>query len=117
MSIGDLVVYRIYRCETCEAEIECEQKAKENFKSKCPFCEKRTLVLKSARTSMVVLIDTKTPKTLGSLADKNTANMKKDGTLLEDQKEDTTPWWRKGKRKIDYKILRNPNKYIQTGHA
>lgn len=63
-----------------------------------------------------VIMDLSEPKTIGSLAEKNTAKMVKEGKLIP--KEDKTPWWRKGKKlNKDLKKL-NKNqaqRYIKTG--
>jgi hypothetical protein len=62
-----------------------------------------------------IVIDLDKPKTVGSLAEKNTSKMAKEGKL-DPPKE--TPWWRKGK-KIDKSLSNLKGKalkrYIKDG--
>jgi predicted RNA-binding Zn-ribbon protein involved in translation (DUF1610 family) len=115
MSIGDASVTRLYGCESCECEIAYKQLVKEKWKKKCPMCGKHTLVLKSADISMNVLFDVSVPKTLGSLAEHNSKKKVSEEGKDALGKPKEVPWWRKNKKKVDFSVLKNPQKYIQEG--
>lgn len=122
--IQDIAIDRIYSCENeaCCAIIQITQKATDPFEKKCPFCGKESLVLKEAKCSIQGFVDTSKPKTLGSIAEKNRTKMEKNGDITKGEAESWTgkkknkskPFWRKSD-KIDFSILKNPKKYIETG--
>ncbi len=112
MAISDLEVIRIYSCTNaeCAGQLSMKQKASEKWRKKCPFCKKFSLVLDSASLTISTFIDTKKPKTLGSMSQENRKRKEKEfGPEV-----DTKPFWRKSK-KIDFNILKNPRKYVQSG--
>jgi hypothetical protein len=63
-----------------------------------------------------LLIDTKRPKTIASLAEQNTNRMRKEGKLPP-AKEKIQPFWRKGKVNTDLSKLSKERKmrYIKEG--
>lgn len=67
-------------------------------------------------TSPDVIIDANQPKTLGSLAEKNTNKMVKEGKIKP--KETKIPWWRKSK-KVNQNLAKMSStklkRYIKTG--
>jgi hypothetical protein len=109
-------VNRIYTCynKECNGQVFYEQGIYDKFKKKCPFCKKNELVLDSGTLNSTMIMDIKKPKTLGSLGEKNYENAQKEGKELGFRKTHI-PFWRKNK-KIDYGILKNPSKYIETGN-
>lgn len=117
MPIGDMKICRVYECseDDCSCQIVCEEFVKDEWQTKCPFCKKKSLLLKSASLNMSIMVDLSKPKTLGSLGEQNAKRIAKEGKL---QKEDKIkpPFWRKNK-KINYKILRDPKRYIESGYA
>ena len=112
--LGDLEIYRIYECteEDCGCEIGVVQTAKEGFIKECPECSKETLVMKSGKANMSIFIDPDKPKTLGMQGQMNRREQEANGTQMDPVKK--KPWWR-SKYKIDYDILKNPKRYIETG--
>lgn len=64
----------------------------------------------------MVMIDSKKPKTIGALAEKNTEKMLKQGKLKK--KKEFIPWWRKNK-KVDTSLAKMSSKqkkdYIIAG--
>jgi hypothetical protein len=113
MSIAESTVDRVYECLCCKAEISVKQLATEGFHKECPLCEKDELVIKSARSSVNIQIEPNSPKTMGMIAQKNTREMEKEQKVPPGTTQ-KTPWWRKEK-KINYDILKNPTKFIETG--
>lgn len=113
MSIFDTTITRIYKCSACEAKFEFQQKVTDDFETICPLCNQPELLIESAKTSISTFVDQTQAKTFGTQAEKNTERMKKEGTY---PKEDVSkvPFYRPQK-KINYKILQNPSKYISTG--
>lgn len=113
-SVFDSEVTRIYRChnEECEAEIVCKEKLSDPWKHQCPFCEKNELYLSSSTDPFTILKDLKNPNTVGMLAQKNTDRKVKEENLQIGKKK--RPWWRKTD-KLDFSILKNPKKFIETG--
>ena len=112
MSLGDQTVNRVYKCDNneCAAEIAYRQKVSDKWKKKCPFCKKMTLYIESGSLSLSVMLDVKNPNTLGLVAEKNRERAEKEGKTFGKKR----PFWRK-KDKIDFSILKNPKKYVQTG--
>jgi len=116
LSIADIEIHRVYKCdnEECAAEIVVTQIAKDPWLKQCPFCYEETLFIRSATDNLSIFIDLKKPKTLGSLGEQNfEEKVKREGDPKEEPKK---PWWRKNKEKVDFSILKNPKKYIETGH-
>lgn len=69
-----------------------------------------------------VLVDTKQPKTIGALAEKNTQDMiaRNDPRIDTRSKEEKRPWWRKHKDKpIDTSNMtgKQIKKYIEKGET
>ncbi len=114
MSIADSIISRTYKCDHCKSIIQYDQKASEKWKKKCPLCKKHKLYLDSADSNMSLLMDNSKPKTIGSLGQKNYEDAKRRGTLPKEI-NNPTPYWRKGRQKINYKVLKNPSWYIKTG--
>ena len=118
MSAFDSEINRIYKCtnKECNCLLSFSQKPTDSWKVKCPLCKQKTLLLESATSNISVFIGMNIPKTIGSLAEKNTEQRKKDGLSMEDPLLKTKrPFWRKDKKKIDYAILNNPTRYILEG--
>ena len=116
MSLAEMLIKRIYKCtnEKCKGEILYEQKVKDKFRKRCPFCHKHSLIIKEV-LSCFTIID-KTPKTLGTLGEKNFKELAKYSDMSEYQPK-PKQWWRKNKKKIDYTILKNPAKYVEKGYT
>ena len=113
-----------YNCQNkeCELEFECSQSIKEKAHVKCPSCSRKTLQ-RDISGGIAIIIKTDTPTTLGTLGEKNTERMLKTQEHLPYSKSNPdpkqSPWWRKDKSgralPLDFKVLRNPDKYIETG--
>ena len=112
MSLEDFVIKRIYRCTNneCAAVLSFDQKYNEKWKKRCPLCKKHSLLLESGTTSITTFIDLTKPKTFGSASDENKKRREKENPIEKPKK----PWWRKS-NKINYNVLKNPKKYIDTG--
>ncbi len=113
--LAEQTIYREYRCTNpnCEAKISFTQKAKDKWKKVCPFCRKHSLLMEHANMALSGLIDTKKAKTFGAVSDENRLRKQKE-TGIDTMAPKAPPFWRK-KNKIDYSILKNPKKYIETG--
>ena len=120
---NEIEVNRHYRCrnDECAAEIVITQMATDDFVRLCPFCEQETMGLVSGDCKISMVMDLTKAKTVGSVAEKNRARMEKNGEITKDQAESWSgkkkakrPWWRKTD-KINFDILKNPKRYIQTG--
>ena len=112
MGIQQATVSRIYKCLSCKIEISVNQTTKEDFLRVCPNCSQEELVIKHAKLSIGAMVDSHTVKTVGMLAEKNTDKMIKEGKLPKGKPK---PFWRKSK--VNYNVLKNPEKYIKTGQA
>jgi hypothetical protein len=113
--IKNWTINRVYKCTNCSNCFSFEQKAISNFKKKCPSCLKNTLIIDSGHCNISVIMDVKRPKTLGALGDKNLHEREKQlGPKRVKKNKNYKPFWRKNK-KINYDILRNPSRYIETG--
>ena len=112
MSLSDQKIVRIYQCthKACEAKMSYIEAVGKKWRKMCPICRKRSLVLDSAHLNISTFIDVNNPRTFGGCSDKNTYRREKEG--LAPKKE--TPFWRKNK-KINYNVLKNPKKYVETG--
>lgn len=106
-------VTRTYKCLSCKEYFTFEQAATDNFKKRCPGCKKNQLLIYSGKMSISNVVDMNKPKTVGSQAEINTKRAEKEGTLKVANKY--KPWWRKNKKKIDFDILKKPDKYIREG--
>lgn len=117
MPLNDQTIYRVYQCdnEECEAQLEVKETVGDPWQKECPFCKKNSLFLKSAHMNMSIFIDHSKPKTLGSLGEKNYEEAVKNGTI-QPKKKEPKPFWRKTD-KINYNILKNPNKYVKEGYV
>lgn len=109
-------VYRKYKCDNCKCVLGLEQKVKDKWKKKCPLCGKYKLYITHSELNISILIDSKKPKTIGSLAEKNrdTKTRRGEETKGFKDKHSPTPPWRKGK-KINFNVLKNPSQYIEKG--
>jgi hypothetical protein len=118
MGIFDSTIVRYYRCtdEKCQGEICVEEKVKDDWQTKCPFCGLESLILDRADSNISIFMDYSKPKTIGALAEQNTKEKIKTGEMEQIQKEErkNLPFWRKSK-KINYQVLKNPQKYIREG--
>jgi hypothetical protein len=116
MSIFDSDITRIYKCTNieCEGIISCKQKVKDDWIKTCPFCGKDELVIESGEINMSIMFDLNKPKTLGMVSQKNADRKIKEGNLTFNADKKKVPFWRKNK-KINYDILKNPNRYIAEG--
>ena len=114
MGIADQTIHRIYDCtnEECGCKVSFKEKVKNKWRKKCPFCNKKTLVLDKAVLSISTFVDTNTPRTMGMQSQVNTARREKENPLPKKE----LPFWRQ-KEKINFNILKNPQKYISTGQA
>ena len=113
MSIFDAEVNRTYKCTNshCNCHISVTQEVREDFLVQCPFCEQDALVLHNGSLSgQTVQSDTTKPRTFGMQGQINREQAEERGETTKQY--DKTPWWRKGKKKIDYEILKNPIQYI-----
>lgn len=112
MSIADSTIVRIYSCSNCNCQISFKEQVKDKWKKRCPFCKKHSLVLDKATVTLSTFIDSNTPKTMGMASQQNTARREKENPIEKKK----TPFWR-SKEKINFNILKNPEKYITTGHV
>jgi hypothetical protein len=114
MALKDQVVYRVYSCTNndCGAKVSCQQGIFEKWRKQCPFCKKHSLLMEQATTNISTFIDLQRPKTLGGISDQNRSKKEREG--LDDPMKPKRPFWR-NKDKIDFNILKNPKKYIDTG--
>ncbi len=114
MSINDAEITRIYRCsrEDCDCKISYTEKVSRPWRKICPLCHKKSLYLDSASSSLSLLFDVKNGHTLGSLSDANNRRREKESGPKKSKGK--KPFWR-SKDRVDYKVLKNPAKYIQTG--
>lgn len=109
-----------YNCQNkeCELEFECSQSIKEKAHVKCPGCSKKTLQ-RGIGGGIAIIIKTNTPTTLGALGEKNAERMEHMPYNRNNPDPNKTPWWRKTKSgtslPIDFKVLRDSKKYIETG--
>jgi putative FmdB family regulatory protein len=113
-----------YSCKNaeCKLEFECSQSIKDKTLSECPNCTQKSLQ-RGVGGGIAIIIKTDTPTNLGSLAEKNSENILKNKGRLpynsSNPDPQQVPWWRKtesGKAlPLDFKVLRNPDKYIETG--
>ena len=113
-----------YNCQNkeCELEFECLQSIKEKAHVKCPGCSKKTLQ-RGIGGGIAIVIKNNTPTTLGSLGEKNAKRMANTQEHLPYSRNNPdpnkTPWWRKTKSgtslPVDFKVLRDSKKYIETG--
>lgn len=112
MALSDQKIVRVYKCtnEPCEAQMSYMETVSKKWRKKCPICKKRSLVLESASLNISTFIDLQNPKTFGGCSDKNMIRREKEGS----QEDKKPPFWRKNK-KINYNILKNPKKYVDTG--
>lgn len=114
----DLEISRVYRCTSCQYQEHVVQKASDDFLHKCPACKKDDLVIEEANCGLNVAVGINSPKTIGALAEKNRTIKERNGELspkdIDGLRGTKKPWWRK-KNKIDYSILKNPEKYIKKG--
>ncbi len=115
MGISDFSINRVYACtnQDCKCQLAIQQKVSDKWRKKCPFCHKMSLVLESACMNLSTMIDTKVPKTLGSMSQHN---RKRDEIEKGVEPSKPKPFWR-SKQKINYEVLKNPQKYIATGHV
>lgn len=107
------IITRVYECKSCESVVAFEESASKAFRKRCPVCNKHALLLKEGISNLSIFVDSTRPKTLGALAEKNTEDKLKRGESIEDPLR-KKPFWRKS-NKINYKVLSNPGKYVQTG--
>ena len=107
-------ICRIYKCHNkmCGCKISVVQKLTDDWLTTCPFCHQEELYVESGKMSLSVAIDTHNPKTLGMLASKNTESKLKTGEITHNSKQ--RPWWRK-KDKVDFDVLKKPDRYIFEG--
>ncbi len=105
--LKDWIIDRIYKCSSCKGLVKYEDKFGEDFKKKCPLCGELTLLIQSANCGLGAVVDMSKPKTIRELGNKNYEEAKNNNTLPE--------IFTKKRNKIDYSILDNPGKYIQTG--
>ena len=97
-------VTRVYKCSSCEGVIAVDQEASEEFIRDCPFCKKEELLIESGHMNISVFVDLNKPKTIGALAEKNSRYAINEGL-----------YYKKTKKKYNYDILKNPNKYVAEG--
>ncbi len=80
--------------------------------------EENGVVYRKIFSVPAIIIDSKQPKTIGGLADKNTAKMEKEGKIKRKPKS-KPPWWRPGKAKPDLSLTRmspaQQARYIREG--
>lgn len=130
-----------YACETCQHRCEIRQSIKDDPITKCPKCEHETL---SRLICAVEFFDT-SPKTLGSLAEKNQQKLGSEALsekreIFQEQKaqqrelardelerqtgkkinreKPKTPWFGKLDKDTKEKLVKNPgkvDKYIREG--
>jgi hypothetical protein len=114
MGIFDSSINRTYKCDNqeCGAIIACLEKVSDSWQEYCPFCDKKSLYLENASVNISIFMEPSVPKTFGSQAEKNTDQRTKEGIAPKNSKK---PWWRKNKNRVDFRVLKNPKQYIQTG--
>jgi hypothetical protein len=83
-----------------------------------PTIEVDGVVYRKIFSVPTIIIDANQPKTVGSLAAKNTEKMIKEGKIAP-KKEKKNPWWRPSKKKADLSLNRLSDekkiKYIREG--
>ncbi len=109
--LQDWIIERVYRCTNCEGMMLYEDKASRNFRKKCPFCKKHDLVIQSGLSGLSIGIDTSKRKTLVEIGEENIKRRDEEAGV---PKQPEMPFWR-SKKKVDFKVLQNPKKYIETG--
>jgi putative FmdB family regulatory protein len=110
----DSSIERTYECLSCKHKFCVVQKLKDKWKKRCPSCKKHELVITDSNTNVQTMVDVNKPKTLGCLADKNRDRKEKLGETTEGMRK--KPFWRKD-YKINYNILKDPNKYVKKGYV
>jgi hypothetical protein len=114
MSIADSTIHRIYSCtnEDCKCQVAFKELVKDKWRKKCPFCKKHSLVLDRASVTLSTFVDNNVAKTMGMASQQNTARREKENPLPKKE----IPFWRQ-KEKINFNVLKNPQKYIATGQT
>jgi putative FmdB family regulatory protein len=103
-----------YECRSCSHRLEQYQSFKDEPLKKCPECGKMKLARLISGGAGAFMKET---RTLGSLADKNGAEMRKAGTQpkqVRRTKPGYKPWWRDSEYP-NMGVLKNPQQYIETG--
>jgi len=90
-----------YQCNKCGFKFETMHNIKEKPLVNCPNCNLPNLE-KLISAPAIIVKGTKTPCN--------------GGHKIEKPKEKFIPFWRKGE-KVNKKILKNPEKYINTGEV
>lgn len=106
-----------YECGGCRHRFEERQSIHAEALKTCPACQKDTLHRVVSGGLGFFFTD---PKTLGGVADRNARNMARRGQLpaqVRRNKDYAVPWWRKGKHKVDKRVLNDPTQYIETGYV
>lgn len=116
--IQEQSVYRVYQClnPECQGEFGTTQGACDEFCKICPACGLEELVIKFANASFISLIGINQARTFGMIGQKNQQEKER----REGIKKKHIPSWRSGNKresKINFDILKNPNKYIETGET
>lgn len=115
MPLSEQTIHRIYDCKNaeCAAKIALTEKVGDPWMKTCPFCEQDTLLLDKAVLSLSGIVGMKNRTTLGSLSDENRRSYEKEHG--KDKFHKDIPFWRKSS-KLNMEILKNPQKYVETGH-
>lgn len=108
-----------YECQACQHRFEEIQSIKAEPLKVCPACKKPKL---ARLISVGMSAFDATPKTLGSIAERNTREMRLRGEEIPKSvrrnKDYAVPWWRTSKDgHVRKDILNNPEKYIKTGEV
>lgn len=111
--LDEIEIDRVYRCtnKKCSGVIAVTQKIFDQFIKICPFCEKESLIMQSADCGITMLVEPSVAKTWGTQAEVNTKRRENEREVAPKKK--FRPFWRNSD--IDYKILKNPQKFIYEG--
>lgn len=103
-----------YQCNRCGHQFEAVQRMADDPFDTCPQCKEKDIKRLIFPPTIIDL----TPRTLGSVADKNARKLEREGRLPDSvrrNKKSPVPWWRSKGSKVRRDILKNPKKYIETG--
>lgn len=109
--LSNWIIDRIYKCLSCQAVMLYQDKVTRDFRKKCPFCNKHQLVIQSGLSGLSIGIDTSKRKSLVDIGEENIKRRHEESGVPI---KPNLPFWRP-KTKIDFKVLQNPRKYVETG--
>jgi hypothetical protein len=115
MSLAEQSIYRVYKCDNddCASVVGYNETIGDPWRKECPFCLEQSLYLDSAITKLTTVMELNQPKTIGTLGERNYEKALKEGKKIFGEKP-KKPFYR-SKDKVNFDILKNPNKYISEG--